>query len=126
MHRTSASSCDTPGINVKHHCCSSEAEGLGGQSILLHRSQPCDSSTVWTETDTSVTILLLGGMLRLTLSMLRLPSYKAQGRKDFWKLSKPCHVGIHWIGLNEYSQMSTHLTGFQSFFMFCVFLYRPS
>ena len=22
---------------------------------------------------------------------------KAQGRKDFWKSSKPCHVGIHWI-----------------------------
>ena len=51
----------------------------------------------------------------LTLPMLRLLSSKAQGRKDFWKTSKPCHVGIHWIDLVEYSQMSTHLRGFQSF-----------
>ena len=29
--------------------------------------------------------------------------------------SKPCHVDIHWIALAEYSQMSTHVLGFQSF-----------
>ena len=29
--------------------------------------------------------------------------------------SKPCHVGIHWIALAEYSQMSTHMPGFLSF-----------
>ena len=29
--------------------------------------------------------------------------------------SKPCHVGIHWIALTEYSQMSTHMPGFQLF-----------
>ena len=29
--------------------------------------------------------------------MLRLFSFKAQGCKDFWKPSKPSHVGIHWI-----------------------------
>ena len=34
------------------------------------------------------------------------------------KRSKPCHVGIHWIVLTEYSQMSTHLPGFQSFLRF--------
>ena len=34
----------------------------------------------------------------------------------FWKPFKPCHVGIHWRALAEYSQMSTHLPGFQSFF----------
>ena len=28
------------------------------------------------------------------------------------KPSKPCHDGIHWIALAEYSQMSTHLSGF--------------
>ena len=50
--------------------------------------------------------------------MLRLFSSKAQGRKDFRKPSKPCHVGIHWIALAEYSQMSTHVPGFQSFFRF--------
>ena len=51
----------------------------------------------------------------LTLPMLRLLSSKAQGRKDFWKPLKPCHVGIHWIALAEYSQMSTHLPGFIDF-----------
>ena len=43
----------------------------------------------------------------------RLISSKAQERKDFWKASKPCHVGIHWIALVEYSQMSSHEPGFQ-------------
>ena len=52
----------------------------------------------------------------LTLSMLRLLSSKAQRHKDFQKPSKPCHVGIHWIALTAYFQMSTHLPGFQSFF----------
>ena len=50
--------------------------------------------------------------------ILRLLSSKAHRHKDFWKLSKPCHVGIHWIALLEYSQMSTHMPGFQSFFRF--------
>ena len=49
--------------------------------------------------------------------MLRLLSSKEQGRKDFWKSSKPCHVGIHLIALAEYSQRSTNVPGFQSFFM---------
>ena len=31
------------------------------------------------------------------------------------KPSKPHHVGIHRIALAEYSQMSAHLPGFQSF-----------
>ena len=30
-------------------------------------------------------------------------------------ISKPCHVGIHWIVLAEYSQISTHMPGSQSF-----------
>ena len=50
----------------------------------------------------------------LTLPMLRLLSSKAQERKDFWKTSKPCHAGTHWIALAEYSHMSTHLPRFQS------------
>ena len=29
------------------------------------------------------------------------------------KTLKPCHVGIHWIALTEYSQMHTHMPGFQ-------------
>ena len=31
----------------------------------------------------------------------------------FWKTSKPSHVGIHWIALTEYSQMSIHMPGFE-------------
>ena len=42
-------------------------------------------------------------------------SSKLQGYKNFRKLAKPCHVGIHWIALAEYFQMSTHMPGFQSF-----------
>ena len=49
----------------------------------------------------------------LTLPMLRLLSSKAQWRNDFWKPSKPCHVGIRWDALAEYFQMSTHMLGFQ-------------
>ena len=51
----------------------------------------------------------------LNLQMLRLLSSKAQGCKDFWKPSKPCFVGIHWIALAEYSQMSTNMPGIKSF-----------
>ena len=41
----------------------------------------------------------------LTLPMLRLLLTKAQ-------TSRPCLVGIHWIALTEYSQMSTHVLRF--------------
>ena len=42
----------------------------------------------------------------------------------FSKPSKPCHSGIHWIALAEYSQMSTHMPGFQGYFrFFCIILY---
>ena len=53
-----------------------------------------------------------------TLVMLRLLSLKAQGCKDFRKPFKPCDVGIHWIALAEYSQMSSNVPGFKSFFRF--------
>ena len=49
----------------------------------------------------------------LTLPMCWLLSSKAQGCKDLWKSSKPYHVGIHRKPLAEYSQMSTHMPGFQ-------------
>ena len=51
----------------------------------------------------------------LTLPMLSLLLHKTQ---RFFKPFKPCHVGIHWIVLTEYSQMSTYMPGFQSFFRF--------
>ena len=53
--------------------------------------------------------------LDLILPMLRLLLLKAKGRKDSLKPPKPCHVGIHWIALPEYSQMSTYLPGFSYF-----------
>ena len=50
--------------------------------------------------------------------MPRLLLSKSEGYKDFGKRSKSCHVGILRIALAEYSQMSTHVPGFQSFFRF--------
>ena len=35
----------------------------------------------------------------------------------FLKSSIPCHVGIHWKALIEYSHMSTNMPGLQSLFM---------
>ena len=49
----------------------------------------------------------------LTLPMLRLLLSKAQECKILEKPLKPCRLGIHWKALVEYSQMSTHLPGFQ-------------
>ena len=63
-------------------------------------------------------VLIYWLSILLTLPMLRLLLPKAQWCKDFWKPSKPCHVGIHWIALTEYSQMSTHLPEFRSFLRF--------
>ena len=58
-----------------------------------------------------------------TLPMLRLLS-KTQGCNDFCEPSKPCHVGIHWITMAEYSQMSTHVPRFCHFSgfsaLFCI------
>ena len=39
----------------------------------------------------------------------------AKGADIFGNHLKPYHVGIHWIALAEYSQMSTIMPGFQSF-----------
>ena len=62
----------------------------------------------------------------LSLLMLRLLWSRTHGCKEF-KISKPCHVGIHWIALSNFSQMSTHVPGFQLFFqVFCIILYWPN
>ena len=50
--------------------------------------------------------------------MLRLLLSKVQGHKDFQKPSKPCHVGINWKALTEYTQISTHMSGLHSFLRF--------
>ena len=54
----------------------------------------------------------------LALPMQRLLSSKEEGCKDHLKSFKPCHVGIYWIVLPEYSQMSTHVPGFVIFYVF--------
>ena len=59
--------------------------------------------------------------------MIHLPSNAEatwnRPRKDFWKPPKPCHVGIHWKALAEYSQMGTHVPAFQSFLKsYCIIL----
>ena len=48
-------------------------------------------------------------------NILRLLSSKVQGHRYFWKPSKPFHVGVQWKALAEFSRMSTHIPGFQSF-----------
>ena len=55
--------------------------------------------------------------LTLPIICCLLPS-KAQGRQDFLKPSEPCHVGIHWKALHEYSQRSTHVPEFSHFSLF--------
>ena len=63
----------------------------------------------------------------LTLPMRRPLSSKAQGRKEFWKPSEPCHVGIHWKALAEYSQMSTMCYRVSVILQgFCIILCRPN
>ena len=48
----------------------------------------------------------------------------SMGWKDFWKSSKPCHVGTHWKAPAENFHMSTHMPGFKRFFrilaLFCI------
>ena len=62
-----------------------------------------------------------------TLPMLRLFSSKGQGCKVFQKPSKPCHVGIHWIVLTEYSQMRNPCARVSVIFPgFCIILYWPN
>ena len=48
-------------------------------------------------------------------------------QRFFGKPPKPCHIGICCKALAEYSQMGTHVPGFQSFFsVFCIIFYRPN
>ena len=55
----------------------------------------------------------------LTLPMLRLLSYKAQGCKNLLKPSKPCHVGIHWVLSDEYqyARVPVIFSGFLLYFV---------
>ena len=58
----------------------------------------------------------------LTLPMLRLLLFKAQGSKE---PSKHCHVVIHWIALTEHSRMIEYPCARVSviFTVFCIILY---
>ena len=44
--------------------------------------------------------------------MLSLLSSEEQERNTFKKPSKPCHIGIQWIALTEYSRVSTYVHHF--------------
>ena len=87
--------------------------GLPPQSMTTEHASISHPSQWW----------LLRHFAALTLLMVRLLSSKEQGCKDFLKPPKNRIVGIHWIALTEYSQMSTHLPGFQSVFSFFLHLY---
>ena len=56
--------------------------------------------------------------LHLTLSMLRLLSSKAQEHNNFENHLNPVMLIGNLIALTEHSQMSTYMSGFQSFFRF--------
>ena len=43
---------------------------------------------------------------------------RARMQRVLKKHLNSCDVGIHWIALAEYSHMSMHMPGFQSFFCF--------
>ena len=61
--------------------------------------------------------------LMILVNVLRLLLSKVIGHKTIGKISNPCHVGIHWKALTEYSLMSTYVPGFQSFFRFWSFCF---
>ena len=58
------------------------------------------------------------GHFKLTLPMLIKATFVKNIRTQrFWQLSKPCHVGIHWIAFTEYSLMSTPMSRVWSCFL---------
>ena len=67
-----------------------------------------------------------GPLSRMDLAGLALPVLglllsNAQGCKDFWKTSKPCHIGIHWIALTEWVPNCAKFLK-----VFCIILYWPN
>ena len=62
----------------------------------------------------------------ITLPMLRLLSFREHGN-SFRKPFKPWYVSIHRIALTDYSQVSTHVPKFRSFFsFFCIISCWPN
>ena len=91
-----------------------DARSTGAQAAAIdyEMNKRCDGRSLY---------MIPAGPCSLTLPVLGLLSSKAQGRKDFWKTSKPCHIGIHWKALFKHSQMSTICQGFINFFAsFCI------
>ena len=89
------------------------AEGHGSELILLHLLSTLKFLFV-----IAFFLVYLPVLYYVIQGNIIFNAFNAQGRKDFWKPSKPCHVGILWTALTEYSQLSTHMQGFQSFFVF--------
>ena len=57
---------------------------------------------------------LVTSFMRVTLSNVDISFAINTRMQRFGKSSKPCHIGIRWISLAKYSQMSTHVPGFKS------------
>ena len=71
---------------------------LTESGACIRNRQQYSINTVWLPQENLKFIISLM-QCDLTLPMMRLPSSPAQGCKDLWKPSKPCHVGIHWTAL---------------------------
>ena len=66
----------------------------------------------------NLSVLLLWTKIASALDELINPcnaeaTFVQRTRVILFKPLKPFHVGIHWIVLSEYSQVSTHMPGFQ-------------
>ena len=78
----------------------------------------------WEESNNKESVLII------VATVFRVNASNAEGTfvqsTEIWKskssTTKLCLVGIHWMTVAEYSQMSTQVPGFQSFFRFCSIL----
>ena len=84
--------------------CSGLLEEVGVVEVKVESGELCKTKHFNVQS-IRYCIRALKVLRELTLPMLRLPSSKSQGHKDFRKPFKPCHVGV----VTENSQMSTHI-----------------
>ena len=93
---------------------------MGTHLRVLIKSCPMNSNMTGFRWFSEIFAFLCFGLKEPQLGYFR---PMAQGCKDLWKSSKLSHVGIHWIALTGYYQMSTNVPLFQSFSdSFCYFV----
>ena len=78
---------------------------IGSHMINISPSNPFPNMLLHIRHFTKI-VRLLWLLRAFNLHMLRLLLSKGQECKDFRKPFKTCHLGVHWIALAEYSQMS--------------------